>query len=186
MSNRPKRLTHSRRLAAGLGMLILLGGCAPVFESYHYISLESYEDAQVIQRGRPTPGEFRWSVGEIPILYEITRESYALRLDIDPDIFTPVRAAVAIRVRPSGDRRLRIEPDDEVEAPDCGDWVTRSQPPMPARMEWVHRSDCRPPNGPSGFQIRFNVVDGEGTVVAKEAIPYTVKTDGYYVFYDAV
>lgn len=186
MPDRPDRFTRPCYFAGVLGMLFLLGGCVPVLETYHYISLETYEDARVIRRARPTPGEFRLSVGEIPIRYEITRESHTLRLEIDPDISTPVRPAMAIRVQPARDRSFTIEPTQEKGPPGCGDWATRSDPPLPARLEWVHRSDCDPPNGSSGFRIRFHVVNREGIVVDEETIPYTVKKDGFHLFYDAV
>jgi len=186
MRNRDMQFSALRRLAAAAGVLLLLGGCGPIFNSYRYISLEAYEDARVVQRARPSPGEYRWSVGEIPILYEIGRESYTLRIEIDPDIFTPVYPAAMIRAVPTGDRILGIEPDRQGKDPGCPHWVIRDHAPISAPVRWVLGPGCDPPGGPSDAHIRFKIVDDEGTVMGEEAIPYTVKQDGFYVYYDAV
>ena len=44
-----------RRLAVGLGALLLLAGCGPAFQVYRYISLEGYPDAHVVERAGELP-----------------------------------------------------------------------------------------------------------------------------------
>ncbi len=175
-----------RRLPWGayglLGVAMLLGGCAAVVASYRYISLEHDADAVVVRRDRPSPGVVQWSIGQIPVAYEVARADYTLRFEIDPHRYAPVEPEMTVRVVPAGAGALGIRPERGGEPADCDPWDVPAGDPPPDRARFVHGHGCDFVWVPSGFRMRFRVVDEDGAVVGTEDIPYTVEMDGGYVF----
>lgn len=186
MSNGRKGRGRLRRLPWVVFGPLLLAGCGAVVETYEYISLEHFSDARVVATARPTPGVDRWSIGEIPVAYEVPRDAYTLRFEIDPDRFAPIHPEMTVRVLPDGDRTLRIDPDRDGTPTGCPTWVGHPGDPISAQATWVQRPRCGFALFPAGFRARFRVVDQTGAVVGTEDIPYTVEADGFYVFYAIV
>lgn len=177
--------TTSIRVRRIMGLLVLpmlLAACAPVFSRYRYISLEGYDDARVVERGRVTPGEMTFLVGKPPIRYEIPRPDYTLFLEIDTDAMVP---SVDILVQPLGERVVEFVGKNLVDVPRC---VYRYEPGRweePFRWAYAVR-DCD-----GGFDkldkvIRFNVRDLEGNLLGEEAIPYEIRRDGFFYYIDAI
>jgi hypothetical protein len=170
------------RLAWVVSTLLLAGCGAVVVETYQYISLERNPDAEVVATARPTPGVDRWSIGEIPVTYEVARPSYTLRFEIDPDRFAPIHPAMTVRVLPAGEGTLGIDPDRDGTPGGCHPWVGHPGDPVSPQATWVHRPECGFPPLAGGLRVRFHVVDEGGAVVGAEEVPYTVEADGFYVF----
>ena len=177
----PSRRTRSkalRRLARGLGALLLLGGCGPAFNIYRYISLEDYPDARVVERTQPTPGEHRFFVGEIPVRYEIEREGYTLTFVIHPNNWHP---GIGLTIRPFPDRRIHAErypaPCTEWTVQDDAGWLGYAIYPLCFEGDPWNKVEKR---------LRFQVVDPDGNVVAEEDIPYTIERDGFFMYMDAI
>jgi len=169
--------TLPRRVAWGMGALLLLGGCAPAFQVYHYISLEDYPDARVVERAQATPGEHRFFVGEIPTRYEIDRQGYTLIMVVHPTNWDP---GLGVTVRPYPERRVQAERNPDP----CSQWSARK-----ASAWWVYgfsRCDQHPPWERVDKHLRFQVLDADGNVVAEEDIPYTVERDGFFMYMDAL
>gem|GEM_PF-2198709 len=178
MPNRRSRFGCRPRLAYGVVALLLLTGCGPAFERYHFISLENYRDARVVERAQATPGEHRFFVGEIPIRYEIEREGYTLIVAVHPTGWYP---RLGLTIRPHPERRIWAERNP---AP-CTEWTTQE-----ASAWWVYsisfRCDGRDPWDPPDKHLRFKVLDADGNVVAEEDIPYTIERDGFFMYVDAL
>lgn len=160
------------------GALLVLTGCGPAFEFYHYISLEGYPDARVVERAQATPGKHRLFVGEIPTRYEIERESYTLIVAVHPDNPGP---GLGLSIRPFPERLVRAARDP---AP-CSSWAHEDG------SEWwtYYFYGChkhKPPWEGLDKHLRFQVLDQGGNVVADEDIPYTIERDGFFMYMDAV
>jgi hypothetical protein len=170
------------RIAGLLGLVALLSGCAAVIASYRYISLERYADAAVVRRDRPSPGVIQWSIGEVPLAYEVARAAYTLRFEIDPHDYAPVHPAITVRVLPAGSGPLGIRPEPVGTPPDCHPWDGPAGDPLPAQVTYRHGHGCDLFWVPPGYRMRFRVVDQGGAEVGTEEIPYTVEEDGAYLF----
>lgn len=172
------RLKALRRIACGVGTLLLLGGCGPAFEIYRYISLEDYPDAHIVERAQATPGEHRFFVGEIPTRYEIEREGYTLIFVVHPNNWGP---AIGLTIRPFPERRIHAErypaPCTEWTAPSESGWLGYTIYPLCFKGDPWDKVDKH---------LRFRVLDADGNVVAEEDIPYTIKRDGFFVYMDAI
>jgi len=165
------------RYFAGFGTALLLGGCAPVVEPYRFIPLEGYEYARIRERVPGTPGGGSgWFVGDLPTQYRIDRDSYTLRLEIDPSGMGP---AIGFIVSPVASRKIATTPG---ESPGCPGWTH----PFIGPLTWVHRFGCETIDQPPSPRIRFRVTDQDGNTIAEEMIPYTVKWNGFYVYFDGV
>lgn len=171
--------------AVGLTALVL-GACVPHYGTFYYISLESNPDLRILERAAPAPKSRFWGAEEVPIRYEVVRESYTLTLWTDlvsdgfgifPDWTSP---GINIHVKPNATRYLDPSDPDGSDGNACG---TLQEPHRFSNV--LHYTDgCGHEGGGAGsdMRIRFTVRDPDGNVVGVEAIPYTVEPNGHYFF----
>ena len=174
------RIKSRARLIAVLCLLPLLGACGPAFERYRYITLESYPDARVVEQGGGEgPGQV-FFVGRIPFLFEIKRDRYTLLLNARDGAPDPW---VSISVDPWPELTLRFPDARKMDAPrPC---VGRFDPD-PERPRWWTYSvtSCIAKKKPFEKVIRLEILDQNGQVIGREAIPFEVKGKGFHVYMD--
>jgi len=178
---RVQSMNKIRQLLCCVGALVLLGGCAPKVESIRYISLEGDADAQVLERAQGNPLQAHAFVGEIPTIYQIEREGYTLTLETYPGYLSP---KMIVNVRPYPEYRIGFHNMTDRRPEPCVRWTWDKGTPG----EWFFQNWCDTKDNDSDIDmhLRFTVFDQDGAVVAEEAIPYTVKWNGFYGYIDAV
>ena len=161
-------------------LVIVLVSCpACKMRKYRYISLESVPGIEIVERGEPQR-ENIWGVSAIPSVYRLRRDRYDLQFQVDLDNYG---AVTSIRVVQSSETRsaLRLVGWDfgEVATPNETSFCYFFSPRgAQDTLRWV----CGGSTSDKSEFISFDVVSTDGELVAKEAIPFTIKESGVMVF----
>ena len=174
----PARPQHIARLTGLVFLAFLLGACGPVFSRYHYVSLDEYTDAKMVERARVDPGATSFFIGKIPVRYEIERPEYTLTLEIPRR--TP-GLELKVVVEPWEKRTLHFPGLGQETYSPC---VNRNGDNLFTPLGWTYRGVCR--REEDGYFIRFSVLDRDGNVVGEEAIPYEIRTPGFFIYLDGI
>ncbi len=132
----------------------------------------------VTSREKVSPGEYSWFVGDVPLKYELRRDQYTITLKVSD---SNNGLGVTISVIPYKKRTISFAYTAEKARPPC----VRLSNPNEIYPGWgygLYNCDFNKIDR----VIRFNVFDESGTLLRVENIPYEVKHDGAFMYYDAI
>lgn len=160
--------------AAALGSI----GCAEVEYPYFCISLEQVAGIQVDKTGRV--GLSGLSGGAVvPLEYSLARNGYTLEFAVIQDSAHP---AVSVVIAGT-DRFLQFQPDATIRAANgvpCASYY----PVTDVRFNFGWDAGCTAAKLIKAIQ--FDVIDGNGKVIARERIAFTLRENGSYTATDSI
>lgn len=164
-----------------LAAAALLSGCVPVVERYRHIALEETNGVTVTAIGLPAPaGTTPVGVRAIPLEYRLQRDTYALVMWVDP-----TRWGGELLLEPEPADRLRLEVFDPV--PSATNCAAALPPDTVYRpLSWLFHIDHCGGKTPQKPVIRLRVLDADGAVLGEEALPFTVRNNGFYIRADGI
>ena len=177
-----------KRIVIIFTALLFSVGCVPKFFEYKYISLEQLEGVQVISHGKSEISHLL-SDNEMPVRYELARESYILVFELDKKYYWP---SIFVGSKSLSNVGLIIE---AIAIGDCGRfdvWGTYTIDNLQAlRYVWSPAGsiNCRVSDiedYPAQQIIGFVVKNQEGKVLGEEKLPFTLIRNGTYYEYDSL
>ena len=165
-------------IAVGLGLacVLVLASCFQRPYRLRYLSFENVDGITVESRAEPELEDLMLA-SEIPVGYSLQRPGYSLILEIERNSFRP-RARIGLRggsgLRLVARPRFAMRPG---RAAPCGGYDQVSNAGQELLFSW---SRCGDDAAASEFVVAFDVLDGTGTVVGEERLPFELKRDGIY------
>ena len=153
----------------------IVAACAPHFSQYHYLSFEKIEDLQIIETSW-TPSRSTFTFLPIPIIYELARETYVLRILIDP-YYADTR--IYLRAQEDQSDKLLILVNEKK-----GLEVFRKTNPRDVNgqeynylFDWVNGQEK---------ELIFNLENSDGQMVGQERLPFEILTQGFIFGIDSI
>lgn len=176
----------SMRVVSGLAVLLVLCGCVPIPYKYYYMSLAEADGLEVVERGTTSHALLQ---NPVPVLYQLSRRSYFVELDLDELGFQP-----SFRVRASSSSGTPLLIETRAERRSCLGWKIglKGEPEVGRENHFIWsvigRPKCLVPGEVPAerFAIAFKVLDLEGNVLGTERLPFTVERNGFIVEFDAI
>ncbi|MBI5138045.1 MAG: hypothetical protein HZA24_12015 [Nitrospirae bacterium] len=164
----------------GLALVaFLVYAWTPAFNRYHYILLEGAEGVGVVERAEVSPPMIGAFIGTIPTRYQAERPGYTILFNVPEH---GQGSALIITATPPG-----VTLQFEEEGGSAGDWCGRGEPweTFAVPPNWIFNAwRCAPERERTHRVMRFDVLDADGNVLGREAIPYRRVTDGFYFYLD--
>ena len=173
--------------------LLLISACAPVFYNYYYISFEGYPDIKVLHYGESKVSNLKHHE-EMPIKYQLSKESYTVYLDLDlvtnggPRLFIKakkkngspldIHGVVTSNIAPSKRCGLFDEPYPQDKVP-----VNE----LVKVYNWyLSRNGCSmSDDNTNRMVVSFEVIN-DNKVIGKEVLPFKIVHNGFYILNDAI
>jgi hypothetical protein len=152
-------------------LCLSLAAAACGFARYRYFSLDA-PGVVVAERGKPDLP--RLHIASLPLRYSMERDTYHLEISLPSKAY---RYLPTLEVRPSAAATLLVRLACRSNSPQgCVGCGPVENDPRALMFTGFMCSDT----APGEARISFDVLDLDGSVIATEHIPFTLKLTGFY------
>ena len=161
-------------------MLLAVGGCAPSFNYFYYLSLVGVEDIEILDRG--VVDDIALFHKPMPLRYQLERNAYVVEFELTPseEGFPHVWIRATM---PSGEG-VALEPTRD----DRCDYWRYSSTFGKYSFKWSSLDHCLLEGGEAAVRqvIGLVVHDSTGNVMGEEDLPFEIVRNGIVIGIDAI
>ena len=174
--------------------LLLVTACAPVYQSYHYISLAQNPDINILEYGKFDRGHLI-NHNEMPVRYELARSLYALHFELDLKQPNGYRMVIRLNSRSAPPFKViggvlpTVSPVEECERYSNHMFPHDNIPNDEQALSYtwyLFRSGCALDGDENSKIMSFHVIDERGEIAGEEVLFFRFVRNGGYISYDAI